>query len=219
MARGLARCLGYELPFNFKEPYLSRNPVEFWRRWHMTLSAWLRDYLYVSLGGNRRGNARTFLNLFATMLLGGLWHGAAWHFVLWGGLHGLWLSLHRRWRSTVDIEAPLTFRDMPRILLTFHAVCALWIFFRSAAAGDGVEVLRGLSGDYTVAWPLFDAGLVAVCALLHGAERAARTHVERLERAFERGFGPSVEAACVGAVFALALAFGGTGAEFIYFQF
>lgn len=104
MARGLALLLGFELPLNFKEPYLSRNPAEFWRRWHITLSEWLRDYLYIPLGGNRRGVSRTRVNLLLTMLLGGLWHGAAWNFVIWGGLHGLLLAAHRAMAGGIAVE-------------------------------------------------------------------------------------------------------------------
>ena len=91
IARGTAKILGFELMKNFEQPYLSRNITEFWRRWHISLSSWLKDYLYISLGGNRKGEYRTYLNLFITMLLGGLWHGASWNFVIWGGLHGLYL--------------------------------------------------------------------------------------------------------------------------------
>src|SRR6185503_18846655 len=95
MAIGSAKMMGYDLPENFRMPYLSGNITEFWRRWHMTLSNWLRDYLYIPLGGNRRGPGRTYVNLFLVMFLGGLWHGAEWKFALWGSLHGLLLALER----------------------------------------------------------------------------------------------------------------------------
>lgn len=95
IARGVARTMGYNLMLNFKVPYFSTNPSEFWHRWHISLSSWLRDYLYIPMGGNRYGNLKTYRNLFATMLLGGLWHGAAWTFVLWGAYHGILLAMHR----------------------------------------------------------------------------------------------------------------------------
>jgi len=128
MAIGLALLLGFQLPQNFNRPYLALSLQDFWRRWHMTLSRWLRDYLYIPLGGNRDGERRTYRNLMLTMLLGGLWHGAAWTFVLWGGIHGSALSAER-WASN-------RFRGfhMPAWvawLITFHVVCLAWIFFRS----------------------------------------------------------------------------------------
>src|SRR5206468_4139958 len=95
IARGVSRWFGIELPENFRDPYLATSVTDFWRRWHMTLSHWLRDYLYVPLGGNRRGRLRTYANLLVTMLLGGLWHGASWTFLVWGGLHGLYLAAER----------------------------------------------------------------------------------------------------------------------------
>src|SRR5262249_54545146 len=99
MAIGTAKMIGYDLPENFNMPYAAASIAEFWRRWHMTLSAWLRDYLYIPLGGNRNGVGRTYLNLLLTMLLGGLWHGANWNFVLWGALHGCALAAHRFYRT------------------------------------------------------------------------------------------------------------------------
>jgi D-alanyl-lipoteichoic acid acyltransferase DltB (MBOAT superfamily) len=128
MAIGLALLLGFQLPQNFNRPYLALSLQDFWRRWHMTLSRWLRDYLYIPLGGNRDGLRRTYRNLMLTMLLGGLWHGAAWTFVIWGGIHGGALSAERWGRDR--------FRGfhMPKWLawlITFHVVCLAWIFFRS----------------------------------------------------------------------------------------
>jgi D-alanyl-lipoteichoic acid acyltransferase DltB (MBOAT superfamily) len=218
----MACLLGFELPPNFQEPYLSRNPAEFWRRWHMTLSRWLRDYLYVPLGGNRRGAARTQLNLLLTMLLGGLWHGAAWNFVLWGGLHGALLAAHRRFgRGRRDEGTPLRARDALPILLCFHATCLLWIFFRAATTGDAVAILRRLfTGSYLGEWPLLPAALVALCAALHAGERWLRPRLPRLRAALGDGaFGGAAEGALFGLIAALAVAASGVGAEFIYFQF
>ena len=129
MAIGLARMFGFEFPQNFDHPYLSRSITEFWRRWHISLSSWLRDYLYISLGGNRRGHLRTYANLMITMLLGGLWHGASWTFVVWGGLHGLGLAVHRlvseRWPS------PGRLRRAIGLPATLGFVMIGWVFFRA----------------------------------------------------------------------------------------
>lgn len=131
MAIGIARVLGFQLPENFRMPYVSLSITEFWRRWHITLSSWLRDYLYISLGGNRRGEVQTKVNLMITMLLGGLWHGASWNFVLWGGLHGLGLAVHKAWSGW---EHPLktTFAYKATAwMATFGFVILLWVPFRS----------------------------------------------------------------------------------------
>lgn len=138
IARGTARLLGFELMENFQHPYFSTSITEFWRRWHVSLSSWLRDYLYIPLGGNRFGTFMTYRNLMLTMLLGGLWHGAAWTFVVWGGLHGLYLAGHKLLlgdRAPQVDNRPRTFTQWPRelakALLTFHLVALTWIFFRA----------------------------------------------------------------------------------------
>ena len=129
MAVGVSKMIGYDLPRNFRMPYLSVNVAEFWRRWHITLSTWLRDYLYIPLGGNRDGRVRTYWNLMLTMLLGGLWHGASWNFVLWGGLHGVALALHRALKEATGerklLPAPIG------IAVTFVFVLLCWVPFRS----------------------------------------------------------------------------------------
>ena len=134
MAIGVGRVLGFHLPDNFRTPYLSRSVTEFWRRWHMTLSRWLRDYLYISLGGNRKGALRTDINLMLTMLLGGLWHGAGWNFVIWGGLHGAGLFVHKRWKGWARPErlggsAALGYGVL-MWAITLLYVCLLWVPFR-----------------------------------------------------------------------------------------
>jgi alginate O-acetyltransferase complex protein AlgI len=221
MARGLANLLGYELPANFLEPYLSRNPAEFWRRWHVTLSRWLRDYLYVPLGGNRHGRARTALNLLLTMLLGGLWHGAGWNFLVWGGLHGVLLVLHRAFGRGAGEEAPLHWRDAPKVVLCFHAVVLPWVFFRAesfAAAWTFLAAMFRVAGAQDV--PPLPALVIVLCAALHALERWARPRLPGLRAAL--GDGPVaglLEGVAFGVLVALALAAGGTGAEFIYFQF
>jgi alginate O-acetyltransferase complex protein AlgI len=132
MARGIAKMLGFELPKNFNSPYTAQSITEFWQRWHISLSTWLRDYLYIPLGGNRKGKIRTYFNLMITMLLGGLWHGASWNFVLWGGLHGIFLALERLIfgkRPPLDTwEKPVTWL---RATFTFLLVSIAWVPFRS----------------------------------------------------------------------------------------
>src|SRR5438445_512060 len=145
MGVGGARMIGYDLPENFRMPYLSLNITEFWRRWHMTLSAWLKDYLYIPLGGNRHGTLLTYRNLFLTMLLGGLWHGANWNFVLWGGLHGGALAANKLWREYSDrrslsLPAPLGW------LLTLLFVMVCWVPFRSSSFGDTLLLLKAMAG-------------------------------------------------------------------------
>jgi len=141
MAIGLALLLGFQLPQNFNRPYLALSLRDFWRRWHMTLSRWLRDYLYIPLGGNRGGRRRTYLNVMLTMLLGGLWHGAAWTFVIWGGIHGAGLSVERWTRERFGgfrVPAGVAW------LVTFHVVCVAWVFFRAPDLGTAFDVLGGL---------------------------------------------------------------------------
>ena len=142
MAIGLAALLGYRFPHNFNQPYRARSLQEFWRRWHISLSSWLRDYLYVSLGGSRHGLKRLCFALAATMLLGGLWHGASWNFVIWGALHGIVLAAERLWREF----RPAGWRSLPEglgIVITFNIVCLSWIFFRAASLSDAMTLLGG----------------------------------------------------------------------------
>jgi hypothetical protein len=152
MAIGLSRVLNVELPLNFNSPYKAHNISEFWRRWHMTLSRFLRDYLYVPLGGNRHGQLRRYVNLMVTMLLGGLWHGAGWTFVIWGGLHGLYLVIHHAWQAAVTrlAGAPRWVESRAaaaaRVLVTFVAVTVAWAFFRATSLDAALRMLRGMSG-------------------------------------------------------------------------
>ena len=138
IARGTAKLLGIELMKNFEQPYFSRNITEFWRRWHISLSSWLKDYLYISLGGNRKGLNRTYINLMITMLLGGLWHGASWNFVIWGGLHGLYLAVHKFMLGDKKISESFNNKGVKsrtkfifNILATYILVLFAWIFFRA----------------------------------------------------------------------------------------
>ncbi len=131
MAIGIALLFGFRLPDNFRAPYQSASITEFWRRWHISLSSWLRDYLYISLGGNRKGVFKTYRNLIITMLLGGLWHGASWQFVLWGAMHGVWLAVERI-TEPITSKIPKNVRWLPGLIFTFHFVSFAWIFFRAS---------------------------------------------------------------------------------------
>lgn len=158
MAVGLARMFGIRLPYNFDSPYKSTSIIEFWRRWHMTLSRFLRDYLYVPLGGNRLGPGRRRANLLATMLLGGLWHGAAWTFVAWGALHGLYLLVNHAWREHAARLGAATGRSVAigeplARALTLLAVVVAWVFFAAPSFTAAASVLAGMSGAQGFAQP------------------------------------------------------------------
>jgi D-alanyl-lipoteichoic acid acyltransferase DltB (MBOAT superfamily) len=160
MAIGIALLLGFRFRENFNLPYKSATITEFWRRWHISLSTWLRDYLYVSLGGNRRGRVRTYFNLMITMLLGGLWHGAAPRFVLWGGFHGAGLAVHKLLRHRFP-RLKATGAEMKRgwrflgIVFTFHFVCLGWVFFRAGSIETGVEMLRQIFENFDLGQVLY----------------------------------------------------------------
>jgi D-alanyl-lipoteichoic acid acyltransferase DltB (MBOAT superfamily) len=221
IAIGCALLLGFRLPRNFNAPYKATNPQEFWRRWHISLSRWMRDYLYFPLGGSRKGILRTGFNLMLTMLLGGLWHGASWTFVAWGGLHGLLLVAYRlwsrsAWRELIAIHNWAPGRWIARILL-FHAVCAGWVFFRAPSFEIAFEVFKRLAvpGAATLA-------SAPVCiVLLLGL--AGQYMPSRWGNAFEVELGrwPALaRGAALAVVIALIEILGPTGvAPFIYFQF
>lgn len=145
-AIGIALCLGFELPQNFKYPYAAIGFSDFWRRWHISLSTWLRDYLYISLGGNKQGKIRTYLNLMLTMLLGGLWHGASWTYIAWGGLHGFYLVVERFLKSVIP-ASPVWSKQPTQLcfaLLTFIAVSFAWVFFRATSFYQAFTIIRSL---------------------------------------------------------------------------
>lgn len=147
IACGTACWLGFDLMANFRRPYFALDPREFWQRWHISLSTWLRDYLYIPLGGNRGGSWFTARNLMLTMLLGGLWHGAAWTFLAWGGIHGLWLGLHRAWlrfRGNSASDASGWWWKGANWLVTFHVVCVTWLAFRADSLSHAVELVAAL---------------------------------------------------------------------------
>jgi D-alanyl-lipoteichoic acid acyltransferase DltB (MBOAT superfamily) len=221
IAIGCALLLGYRFPRNFNAPYTATDPQDFWRRWHISLSTWLRDYLYIPLGGSRRGAARTYANLMITMVLGGLWHGANWTFIAWGGLHGAMLCGHRlwagiTWKPLLDLRASSAWRWLSRILL-FHAVCLGWVFFRSPSFDIAFQVL----GNLVAPGPVTLATMPVVVALLAGL--FGQYLPRGLRFGLEAGMArlPSVfRGAALGcALFAIQV-LGPTGVSpFIYFQF
>jgi alginate O-acetyltransferase complex protein AlgI len=181
MAIGVAKILGFDLPENFRMPYLSQSVGEFWRRWHISLSSWLRDYLYIPLGGNRRGVTRTQVNMAITMLLGGLWHGASWNFVLWGGLHGVALGVHRAWTAWRESRGKTAeqvgcFYRMASWLLTLLFCCLAWIPFRSPSWSTTVTFFQGLIGGTsgTITWHHVPTVVILVLvAIWHAAYQFA----------------------------------------------
>jgi len=151
MAIGIALLLGFRFNINFDSPYKSASVTEFWRRWHISLSSWLRDYVYISLGGNRRGKFRQYLNLIITMFLGGLWHGAAWNFIFWGMLHGVALAFHKALRSLLGREKTYQSQGWRRVLaiiVTFHFACFCWIFFRASDFSTALSVLSQIFTNF-----------------------------------------------------------------------
>ncbi len=152
MAIGIARMFGVRLPLNFQSPYRAKSIIDFWRRWHMTLSRFLRDYLYIALGGNKKGRIRRYINLLLTMLIGGLWHGAGWNFVLWGGIHGLFLIFNHVWNAVLNrfnVSASLGPIARP---LTFIAVILAWVPFRATTFDGAINVYMGIF-NMTDDWP------------------------------------------------------------------
>lgn len=159
MAIGVARVFGVKFPLNFDSPYKSLNIIDFWRRWHITLSHFLRDYLYIPLGGNRKGKIRRYLNLMITMLLGGLWHGAGWTFVIWGGLHGIYLVINHQWHSMRrslghDLTKSNWWSRGIACLVTFLAVVIAWVFFRAKDLDSALLMIKGMMGINGISIPL-----------------------------------------------------------------
>jgi D-alanyl-lipoteichoic acid acyltransferase DltB (MBOAT superfamily) len=218
-AIGLALCFGFEFPDNFHYPYAARGFSDFWRRWHITLSTWLRDYLYIPLGGNRHGEVRTYVNLMLTMLIGGLWHGAAWTFVIWGGLHGAYLAIERALRGGArDASLPKA-KDWMLTAFTFLVVTLTWIPFRAHDTHSAATVFTGLWRSGLT--PGQDPAILLLCyagmALLLAWQFMNRDI--SLEQRFSR-FSPTLQAAIVGGcLVAMFLCSGGDERAFIYFQF
>ena len=217
-AIGIARMLGFNLPPNFNSPYSATNFSEFWQRWHISLSSWLRDYLYISLGGNRKGPARTKINLMLTMALGGLWHGAAWRFMAWGILHGFYLIGQR-----VVAASGLGRIRLPALaaaLLTFVLVCFGWVFFRSTSLAQGLGICGQMFGlARNGAFTLTRSSLLAV-SIFAPVTFAFQWKVrnEDLDMTFDR-LAPALRIAALAAMLIALLFAPGDNRAFIYFQF
>ncbi|MFO0784237.1 MAG: MBOAT family O-acyltransferase [Phycisphaerales bacterium] len=225
IAKGLARWMGYRFPDNFRTPYLSSSPKEFWSRWHISLSTWFRDYLYVPLGGSRRGHVRTLLNLTLTMLISGLWHGANWTFLAWGAWHAAFLLLQRV-LAIVRHDKPLGFPAWMRWAGTMLVVLVGWVFFRAANMTEALTVLRAMALDWRldgaaqfVQAPLIVAmvGLIAVDFM----DRGGAVRTPRLHSAVRRFFWrPRLLApVAIAAALLATVLLRGPGDAFIYFQF
>ena len=215
IAIGSALVLGVRLPENFRSPYLSCSIREFWRRWHISLSTWLRDYLYIPLGGGRKGIPRTYANLMITMLIGGLWHGAGWNWVVWGGLQG-GLMIAERLLGISEDRPRSMLRTIFRWLVTFHLVCLSWVFFRATDLGQAFEVISRIAG--------MDEGLqVSLAAPLIALSLLLIAEIARIRSAWIGRFESSADLtfwACMIAIPILALTFAAApSTEFIYFQF
>jgi D-alanyl-lipoteichoic acid acyltransferase DltB (MBOAT superfamily) len=221
MAIGLALLLGFTFPQNFDAPYSATSITDFWRRWHMTLSRWLRDYLYIPLGGNRGGRLLTYRNLMLTMLIGGLWHGAGWTFVVWGGIHGTALVAERWWRARPGfVERPPTRRRRSwHRFWTFQVVCFAWIFFRADSFEDARDVIVQLFTAWGEPSPLVTWGVVAAIAVGIGSQYLPRRLPLAVMARFSRLPVPA-QAAVLSLALLVTHAMGPEGvAPFIYFQF
>jgi alginate O-acetyltransferase complex protein AlgI len=216
IARGLAYLLGYRLPINFNAPYVASSLKNFWERWHITLSSWLRDYLYVPLGGNRKGRVRTYVNLLLVMVLGGLWHGAAYTYIVWGAIHGVALALERAFGLQHD-RGPARFAvvRLGWFVVTQAVVLVAWIFFRSDSFGNAMVFLANIGGlDFPMPTTMMWVGMLFLVPLvIHHAWAWAE------ERGTVRPLTPSSRAALAAVmVYGIVTLYAGTS-DFIYFQF
>ena len=225
MAIGVAKCFGYNFRANFNMPYISKNVTVFWKRWHISLSNWLQEYLYISLGGNRKGTARRYINLLLTMILGGLWHGANYTFVFWGLLHGLALCLHKLYMKKRQNARDTIIGSSFSVLLTYAFVCICWVFFRSENFGIALDVLTKLfvwSNGITqiFSWSIFSIAVVLIATVV-AIVKSKKNGEQNIN-----GFYPLVDLAKISGLFVflleimiiIMLAY--TDANpFIYFQF
>ena len=217
-AIGLALCFGFEFPDNFHYPYSATSFSEFWRRWHITLSSWLRDYLYIPLGGNRHGELRARINVMLTMLIGGLWHGASWMFVFWGGLNGAYLSLERAWRAHTAVATPRAWRAYLTAAAVFLVLSLTWIPFRAHTLASAAGILHGLGnlGGTDFMDPVMALFYVA-CILIWLWHMVQRNTT--LEERFIRLGMPLQAVVLSTCLIGIFLCSGGDQRAFIYFQF
>ncbi|HWP97076.1 MAG TPA: MBOAT family O-acyltransferase [Syntrophomonadaceae bacterium] len=227
MAIGIAFLLGIKLDLNFRTPYLSENPSEFWKRWHITLSTWIRDYLYIPLGGSRLGEWRKHMNLFVSMAISGLWHGAAWVFAVWGMYHGLLLILHKLYgKVRARLRLPSRFEMLYKalsILITFHLICMGWVFFRASSINQALMMIKKMLTVRPYQLSMLSVKYLAVVAglyLLHIIEHYARTHYEELSSWWGKRFPPPIRALVYTALIVILVLFVHKGhSSFIYFKF
>jgi alginate O-acetyltransferase complex protein AlgI len=224
IAIGVALLLGFNFPQNFDNPYTATSPRDFWRRWHITLSRWLRDYLYIPLGGNRKGDLVTYRNLMIVMLLGGLWHGAGWTFVFWGGLWGValvgehWWDTRRRARGE-ELPEPRGWGRAWRRLATFHLACLGWVFFRAESIGDAFALLGRIVTGWGEAPQLVTVGVLLAIAVGIGGQYVPTDLFGRLMAGFSR-LSPVAQGACLALGLTVVGALGPEGvAPFIYYRF
>lgn len=241
IAMGAAKILGIDLMENFNAPYLARSTGEFWRRWHISLSTWFRDYLYIPLGGNRKGTFRKYLNLMVVFLVSGLWHGANWSFVIWGGLNGFWQviggvtkPLRMKVTSALRLNRESFGHKLLQVGITFALICVTWVFFRADRFMDGLRILKSMASVYNP-WVLFDGSLYSCgldqkdfsvlllsVAVLLGADIAKYKRVCIRQRIMQQDFWLQCAIITVSVVLILLLGIWGSGydaASFIYFQF
>lgn len=247
MALGLGRLFNIELPLNFDSPYKATSIIDFWRRWHISLSTFLRDYLYIPLGGSRKGTLRRYGNLAVTMLLGGLWHGASWNFVIWGGLHGLYLCANNGLRAAGSQKIPAPLRGIGGWLATFLAVIVGWVFFRATTLARSVEILQAMAGANGAVLPpnymplalgrrLLDALGVQISYPTTWAIAGGRNEIfliglalllvliapnsyEWAQSRFQKERFTARWAVAIGGILAISLCFLNRISEFLYFQF
>ena len=224
MAIGLGLMIGFRLPINFDSPYRSISITDFWRRWHISLSSFLRDYLYIPLGGNRGSGRATYRNLMITMVLGGLWHGAAWTFVVWGGIHGGFLSLEhwrRQRRAARGLPEPPdnALRRTGQRLVTFHIVCLAWVFFRAESIETAFDLLGRLVWHWSDPSPLVTTSVLVAIAFGIGAQYIPKGAMSRAMATFSH-LSPVTQGLALGFALLVTNTLGPRGvAPFIYFQF
>lgn len=222
MAIGFCLLLGFNIPINFDAPYLAKSIQHFWRRWHISLSFFLRDYLYIPLGGSKRGEGRVYYNLFITFLLGGLWHGAGWTFIAWGALHGIYLIVERVLEKIrIRRERPPASGFLVAVwqrFVVWHLVCLSWLFFRGQSFAEATEMLRAL-GRVSDPVQLFGGPVFLMIVIGYASQLLDGDRCQRGWNAFMR-LHPVAQAILAAIVFTVILGLGPTGvAPFIYFQF
>jgi D-alanyl-lipoteichoic acid acyltransferase DltB (MBOAT superfamily) len=226
IARGISKCMGFEIMINFKLPYFSTNPQEFWRRWHISLSTWLRDYIYIPLGGSKFGILTAFKSLYITMLLGGLWHGASWVFIIWGGYHALLLSVHRfllhlsrhvKFQLTVPSH---TFWYIVKTVLFFHLACFGWLIFRSSSLSQTQEMFHALFFNFniedfsTIRSTIYQIAFFTLPLIVFEFIQFYRKNLLIIFEAPQ-----FIKTAAYGAMVYFMLLYASPGYKFIYFQF